>query len=154
MAANEKQVGGTHYKGNNEYQHWDVVIALNWDYLIGNATKYLWRLGRKGDLKKSIEDVEKAIHYLEKKKEVLQAEYALVAGTRKPVEAGKPGAVIYVDDKSIPATPWADLSRVNYVEEGYRTNGEMHLTCKHCKTTFWGTENQGRAHLLAVHGII
>jgi hypothetical protein len=73
-SANEKQVGGQHYKGLEKYQHWDVVTALNWDYLVGTATKYLWRLGRKGDLTKSIEDVDKAIHYLEKKRELMVAE--------------------------------------------------------------------------------
>ena len=49
MNANSRQVGGAHYKNDTVPDHWDVVIALNWDYLIGNATKYLWRLGRKGD---------------------------------------------------------------------------------------------------------
>ena len=72
--ANEKQVGGQHYKGLHKYQHWDVVHALGWDYYVGAATKYLWRLGRKGDLAKSIEDIGKAIHYLEKKQELLIAE--------------------------------------------------------------------------------
>jgi hypothetical protein len=52
----------------------DVVIALNWDYLIGAATKYLWRLGRKGDEKKALEDIDKAIHYLQKKRELMVAE--------------------------------------------------------------------------------
>lgn len=70
--ANKKQVGGEHYKGNL-YQHWDVVIALDWDYLVGNATKYLWRLGKKGGPEKALEDIEKAIHYLEKKREIMSA---------------------------------------------------------------------------------
>ena len=74
MSANDKQVGGSHYKGNGDLQHWDVVIALNWDYLLGAATKYLWRLGRKGDADKAIEDIGKAIHYLEKKREVMIAQ--------------------------------------------------------------------------------
>ncbi len=73
MSANEKQVGGAHYKGQ-EYQHWDVVIAMKWCYLVGNATKYLWRLGKKGGPEKALEDLNKAIHYLEKKREVMQTE--------------------------------------------------------------------------------
>lgn len=73
MSANEKQVGGRHYK-DTEYQHWDVVYERGWCYLVGAATKYLWRLGRKGDEAKKLEDVEKAIHYLEKKAEQLRAE--------------------------------------------------------------------------------
>lgn len=71
MSTNEKQVGGDHYKGLGEFQHWDVVHALGWDYLVGAATKYLWRLGRKGDTDKQIEDIGKAIHFLEKKREQL-----------------------------------------------------------------------------------
>jgi hypothetical protein len=74
MRANDMQVGGSHYKQEGTPQHWDVVIALNWDYLTGAATKYLWRLGRKGDENKAIEDIGKAIHFLEKKREVMIAE--------------------------------------------------------------------------------
>lgn len=73
-SSDEKQVGGAHYKGAGDYQHWNVVHALGWDYLIGSATKYLWRLGKKGDARKALEDLEKAIHYLEKKRERLAEE--------------------------------------------------------------------------------
>jgi hypothetical protein len=72
MSANDKQVGGAHYKA--EIQHWDIVKEREWCYLVGNATKYLWRLGRKGGPDKKIEDVQKAIHYLEKKLEQLKEE--------------------------------------------------------------------------------
>jgi hypothetical protein len=48
-----------------------VVAALGWDYYIGNATKYLWRMGKKGDANKAVEDITKAIHYLEKKRELM-----------------------------------------------------------------------------------
>jgi hypothetical protein len=69
MSANDKQVGGDHYAGST--QHWDIVYSVfNGDYLVGNATKYLARLGKKGD---PIEDIDKAIHYLMKKREVLIA---------------------------------------------------------------------------------
>lgn len=69
---NDRQVGGAHYAG--KIQHWDVVYERGWCYLVGCATKYLWRLGRKGDEAKKLEDVEKAIHYLQKKAEQLRAE--------------------------------------------------------------------------------
>jgi len=75
--ANDKQVGGTHYK-TNSVQHWDIVYTVfGGDYLVGNATKYLARLGKKGDLNKSIEDIEKAIHYLEKKREQMIVQSAV-----------------------------------------------------------------------------
>lgn len=75
MSANDRQVGGDHYKGGG-CDHWDIVYERGWCYLVGAATKYLWRLGRKGDELKKLEDVEKAIHYLEKKAEQLRNELA------------------------------------------------------------------------------
>ena len=75
MSADIKQEGGNHYKGTPEHlQHWNVVAALGWDYFIGHATKYLWRLGKKGGPEKAIEDIGKAIHFLEKKRELMKAE--------------------------------------------------------------------------------
>ena len=64
---NSYQHGGDHYK-RTPLQHWDVVYTMGWDYYIGNATKYIWRLGLKGD---PIDDIDKAIHYLKKKRELL-----------------------------------------------------------------------------------
>lgn len=97
MNANDKQVGGDHYKGNGELQHWDVVIALNWDYLLGAATKYLWRLGRKGDDDKAIEDIGKAIHYLEKKREVM-----IAARAASKIALQNQLAAFYEDDEASP----------------------------------------------------
>lgn len=57
---NDRQVGGDHYRA--QYQHWDWVTDLNIPYLIGCATKYIIRWKRKG----GAEDIQKAIHYLEK----------------------------------------------------------------------------------------
>ena len=75
MSADTKQVAGGHYKGIPDYlQHWNVVAALEWDYLVGHATKYLWLLGKKGSLQDAINDIGKAIHFLEKKRELMIAE--------------------------------------------------------------------------------
>lgn len=63
--ANARQVGGVHYRGTqaaNGMQHWDVVHAFNLDYFQGNITKYLFRWKDKN----GIQDLEKALHYLEK----------------------------------------------------------------------------------------
>lgn len=76
MSADNKQVGGNHYKVEGELQHWNVVAAMGWDYFVGNATKYLWRLGKKGGPEKALEDIEKAIHYLEKKREIMKLQLA------------------------------------------------------------------------------
>lgn len=69
--ANEKQVGGQHYK-DNALQPWAVMQAWFTEeefkgFLKGNALKYIYRAGRKGS---AVEDYEKAVHYLEKLIEV------------------------------------------------------------------------------------
>lgn len=75
MSANDKQVGGTHYKNESGLQHWDLVYMIfGGDYLLGYASKYMARLGKKGGLEKDLEDLEKAIHCLEKKREMIYAE--------------------------------------------------------------------------------
>lgn len=74
--ASHAQVGGDHYSAGagkcphcgTVLQHWDIVHMFRLDYFIGNATKYLFRLGYKGD---PIEQIKKAIHYLQKKLELL-----------------------------------------------------------------------------------
>ena len=69
--ANDKQVGGTHYK-DKTIQPWDVIDGLPHaeakGFYRGNAIKYIMRAGDKGPAR---EDYEKAIHYLEKLLEIL-----------------------------------------------------------------------------------
>ena len=73
--ANTHQEGGSHYiEGaghcpvcGTPLEHWDVVAMFGLDYFTGAATKYLFRLGRKGDTK---EQLRKAIHYLQKRLEL------------------------------------------------------------------------------------
>jgi hypothetical protein len=57
---NDRQVGGEHYR--SPYQHWDWVIDHDIPYVIGCATKYIIRWRKKN----GAEDVQKAIHYVEK----------------------------------------------------------------------------------------
>lgn len=59
VAANDVQVGGTHYQGG-AIQHWDFAAQL--PYLEGNATKYISRHMKKNGL----QDLLKAAHYLKK----------------------------------------------------------------------------------------
>jgi len=61
MTANDRQVGGDHYQ-KKEYQHWDWVCDINLHYLLGCATKYVARWRDKN----GVQDLEKAVHYLEK----------------------------------------------------------------------------------------
>lgn len=96
--ANKYQVSGNHYTSVVMPQHWDVVRMMGWDYFIGNATKYLWRMGKKHpSLKGQLEDLDKAIHYLQKKREILVSEMDQVSmnaaemgilGIKKPQTIG------------------------------------------------------------------
>jgi hypothetical protein len=69
MSANETQVGGTHYQSS--LQHWDIAAQYaGVGYHINCATKYLSRWQKKGTPK---QDLEKAIHYIEKVRELVLA---------------------------------------------------------------------------------
>lgn len=61
MSANDRQVGGEHYKDSG-FQHWDFAIAAELNYLEGCITKYVTRWRKKNGL----QDLEKAAHFLEK----------------------------------------------------------------------------------------
>jgi len=69
--ANQKQVGGTHYK-DMKLEPWDIADTWPIEQQIGvyrhGALKYIMRMGSKDD---SLQEIDKAIHYLEKLKEVL-----------------------------------------------------------------------------------
>lgn len=69
MKANERQVGGAHYRSG--MQHWDLISQYQGSvYLIGCITKYLTRWRKKNGL----QDLEKALHYLDKLMELVQAQ--------------------------------------------------------------------------------
>lgn len=61
MSANDRQVGGSHYK-DNAIQPWDFIAANKLGYFEGNIIKYVSRWQEKGGVK----DLEKARHYLDK----------------------------------------------------------------------------------------
>lgn len=71
-SADDHQVGGQHYK-DMTVQPWTVMEAvLEFDefvgFLRGNVIKYSMRQGRKGS-----DDAQKALHYIQKLQQVLQA---------------------------------------------------------------------------------
>lgn len=69
-SANERQVGGEHYKGSKGVvEHWDIVLQHELDYFQGQITKYVMRWKKKG----GVQDLEKARHFLEKYIEVNKA---------------------------------------------------------------------------------
>ena len=57
----KKQVAGTHYI-KHKIQPWDIIDEYQLDFYLGNAIKYILR-----DKDNKIEDLHKAIHYLERK---------------------------------------------------------------------------------------
>jgi hypothetical protein len=69
MSVNEKQVAGDHYKKYGNLQPWDVVVEWKLGYLEGTALKYIARWRDKN----GVEDIKKAIHFLEKLVEVEEA---------------------------------------------------------------------------------
>ena len=64
MLANDKQVGGNHYKTTIE--PWDAILDWKLGYLDGSAVKYLSRWRKKG----GVDDLRKAVHFIEKLIEV------------------------------------------------------------------------------------
>lgn len=67
--ANDKQVGGGHYKTPGAVEHWDIVVQHDLDYFQGQITKYIMRWRDKN----GVEDLEKARHFLDKYIELAQA---------------------------------------------------------------------------------
>ena len=73
MKINDNVNHPNHYCEGRKYEPWDVIVDWQLDYLTGNAVKYLSRAGRKGGPEKEIEDLQKAIAYIEKRIEVLES---------------------------------------------------------------------------------
>lgn len=70
MSANERQIGGTHYKKGGE-EHWDRQWRLyGRGYFVGCITKYVERYHEKN----GVQDLEKARHFIEKLIELEKAE--------------------------------------------------------------------------------
>ncbi len=68
MSANDRQVGGKHYQKGGE-QHWDRIYRLHGPgYFVGCATKYIERYQDKNGK----QDLEKAIHFIQK---LIELEY-------------------------------------------------------------------------------
>lgn len=64
--ARDRQVGGNHYK-IHAIEPWDIIEEFNLNFWEGNAIKYILR-----DKGSRIEDLKKAIHYLEYELERLE----------------------------------------------------------------------------------
>lgn len=64
----------SHYGGeDNTYETIKVIEAWNLGFCLGNAVKYISRAGKK-DKSKEIEDLEKAVWYLQREIDKLKGE--------------------------------------------------------------------------------
>ena len=81
--ANTIQVGGNHY--SSDIQHWDYVVANDMDYFQAQITRYITRWKKKNGL----QDLEKALHYMQKYLEVVKSGKFLPAD--KVVSVAKKG---------------------------------------------------------------
>lgn len=91
VPANERQVGGDHYRKHGHLQHWDVVAHFGLDYFQAAITKYVMRWKDKGGL----QDLEKARHYLDKYIELIKAD------TVKDPTAGKESLLKTADGEGV-----------------------------------------------------
>jgi hypothetical protein len=76
MAANDKQEGGAHYKGER-IEHWDFVLMHDIPYMEAQVIKYMMRWRKKN----GVEDLRKAKHFIDK-----LIEHELEQHTEIPVE--------------------------------------------------------------------
>jgi predicted HAD superfamily Cof-like phosphohydrolase len=131
--ANDKQIGGAHYKVPGLLEHWDLVLLYEWDYFQGQITKYLmrWKI-KHATPEKRLEDLKKSAHFLEKYIEAEQKK--LVTDVPTPVVPAKLEALL-----SHP--PVLDITRVNqdgngfWQNEGYYGDGTCLYSCRRCKST-------------------
>lgn len=123
MTANERQVGGDHYKVGGE-EHWDRVQRLRLNYLQAQITKYVERAPKKNGQ----QDLEKAKHFLEKYIEDYDKWHP-----PKPFSSLTPD-----EQRNVPGWLNEQKARENYEVEGHAANGAELFKCKHCKMEGWG----------------
>lgn len=64
-----------HYCDGRKYEPVEVILDWELDFLLGNAVKYISRTGRKGSDEDAIEDLEKAVWYIQKRIDVLRGKW-------------------------------------------------------------------------------
>lgn len=116
MTANERQVGGAHYKVEpGKEEHWDRVARLKLNYFEAQITKYVERCRKK----LGVEDLKKAGHFLEKYIELWDAGVYTTdkVSERKAQQAGREirvteiASVSAMADGSEPGRGYVDQDR-------------------------------------------
>jgi hypothetical protein len=124
MAANEKQVAGSHYAA--AVQHWDMVVMHKLNYFEGQITKYVMRARKKNGK----QDLEKAKHFIEKYLEVYDELNELV--------------------QELPTTHvQVQYADEDFSIEGHEATGNALYKCRRCGQENWARNNY-EAHL--THG--
>lgn len=68
-----------YYSGNN-FEVFDVIEAFDLNFNLGNVAKYICRCGKKGNAQDAINDLCKAISYLEREIETRQKKMSDLEG--------------------------------------------------------------------------
>jgi hypothetical protein len=131
MAANDTQIGGSHYKKGGE-EHWDRAWRLQYDSFQYIITKWVERWKEKG----GVEDLKKAAHAIQKYIEVVE---------QSPPPRPMPKALILhfgavalaVSAEDVVATlgKVAASGWIGYTFEGEDQDGRLY-TCKNCRESF------------------
>ena len=154
MSANEKQVGGSHYKVGGE-EHWDRVYRLfGPGYFIGCITKYVERYQSKN----GYEDLLKAQHFLEKLVELegqkpkastsrQDLHWAAFKREREDAEnalAEKMSRIQKEPDLKVETPKFAGVMEFNidWQNEGYYGDNTCLFKCRHCRATVRATDPQ------------
>lgn len=74
MSANTRQIAGDHYVKYGDFQVWDAWWHWNLNPFQANIVKYVVR--QKGGTQKMLEDLDKAEHYVQKYRELLEKQLA------------------------------------------------------------------------------
>lgn len=157
--ANDKQVGGDHYKQHGETgeQHWDRVARIGLDYMQAMITRYVERCWDKH----GIQDLQKAAHFIEKYIEQARSngregkleskEKDMVAQLKRAEEdmskrlryllehhvTGEDGVFMFPDGisfecKNREADPMQHYSTARFSFEGIKEN-KVHYRCRVCR---------------------
>lgn len=120
MSANEKQIGGSHYKTKSGHEHWDVVTEHDLNYFEGQITKYVMRCRKKNGK----EDLEKALHFLEKYLEVYDK-------MNPPLQAENPKIEARFPEEAF--TALALFESESWQCEGYYGDHTQLYRCRNCR---------------------
>jgi len=137
MAANDKQVAGSHYAG--KVQHWDMVVMHQLNYFEGQITKYVMRARKKNGK----QDLEKAAHFLEKYLEVYD-DLNKLAQDFPPREemtpTNDPKIVFHMPELNLKHILRQFPDRVFSIE-GHSAQGQALYKCRSCGAEGWYETN-------------